>query len=76
MLTVAWWICLVGLVLSVILDLTHKQVSNFLAPKKDSFFAIPRTLLSVLWLMVVPIVARVLELCFILWAIFLWVYQP
>jgi hypothetical protein len=40
----------IGLIISIIGMFTTKPVANFLAPKKESVTAIPRTLLSVFWL--------------------------
>lgn len=56
----------IGLVISIIGMFTSKPVSEWLAPKKEGFFAIPRTLLSIFWLVGGPIVSLIFALIFAL----------
>jgi hypothetical protein len=57
-------LCLAGLVLSLLAMLTTRQVSGLLAPKKESVLAIPRTILSMLWLVAGPFIALIFALVF------------
>ncbi len=54
----------IGLVISIIGMFTSKPVSEWLAPKKEGFSAIPRTLLSVFWLVGGSVVSLIFALIF------------
>lgn len=56
----------VGLVISIIGMFTSKPVSEWLAPKKEGFTAIPRTLLSVFWLVGGAVISLIFALIFAL----------
>lgn len=45
----AFWICVIGLALSLIGLVSTKSVSEFIAPSGPGFWAIPRTIASMLW---------------------------
>lgn len=60
--TTAIGFCIALLILSLITASTSKQVANFIAPKKESTFAIPRTMLSVFWFTFVPFLAYMVAL--------------
>jgi F0F1-type ATP synthase membrane subunit a len=57
-------LCVVGLVLSLLALFTTKPVSEFIAPKKESVLAIPRTIVSMFWLVFGPFVAIISALIF------------
>lgn len=56
----------IGLVLSLLALVTTKKVSELIAPKKESLLAIPRTLLSMFWLVFGPFVSLIAALVFAL----------
>jgi len=58
--------CVVGLVLSLLALFTTKPVAEFIAPKKESLLAIPRTLASMFWLVFGPFVSIITALIFAL----------
>lgn len=60
------WFAVAGFVLSFIGMLTTKQVSELLAPTKESFFAIPRTILSMMWFVGGQLICLVFMLCSLL----------
>ena len=49
MFTLPVWIAIICGVLSLIGMATTKKVSELIAPSKEGFFAIPRTILSMIW---------------------------
>ena len=55
---------IVGLVLSLLAFFTTKSVAEFIAPKKESVLAIPRTLASMFWLVFGPLVSIIAALIF------------
>lgn len=56
---------LIGLVLSILVAVTAKPVSKWIAPSEESVSAIPRTLLSVLWFVFVPFAAWIVAAVFL-----------
>jgi len=59
-------VCLVGLVLSILAFCTTKQIAGLIAPQKESVLAIPRTLVSMFWLVFGPFVSIISALIFAL----------
>jgi hypothetical protein len=57
---------IIGLVISIIGMFTSKAVAEWIAPKKEGVSAIPRTLLSVFWLVGGPFVSLIFALGFAL----------
>lgn len=66
MFTLGMWFCIIGVVLSVIGMLTTEQVSKLIAPSKEGFLAIPRTILSMIWLVGGQIFCLITMLTFLL----------
>lgn len=54
--------CLVGIIVALLIQVSAKQVAEFIAPKGPGVFAIPRTLLSVLWFSMAQFVAGIAEI--------------
>ncbi|MBX9722847.1 MAG: hypothetical protein K2X81_15710 [Candidatus Obscuribacterales bacterium] len=54
--------CLVGIIIALLVQVSAKQVSELIAPKGPGFFAIPRTLLAVMWFSMAQFVAGIVEI--------------
>tara|TARA_Y100001978_G_C23366241_1_gene278837 strand:- start:73 stop:291 length:219 start_codon:yes stop_codon:yes gene_type:complete len=66
MFSVAVWICIIGILLSFVGMVTTERVSNMIAPRKEGFLAIPRTILSMIWLVGGQIFCLVVLMSFLL----------
>ena len=62
--TTLWTVCIIGMVLSVLGMYSTKRVADWIAPKKESLMAIPRTIISMMWFVAGPFICLIALLVF------------